>query len=129
MFITCVCSLGFPLFSCVYFRTPDNEDLFKDSQTVYATLKSISTTLARVCTCKETSDRTGEIECNYGTFKDCKFKVGKQFHCIINPSGSRRRKRDLTHFKYITDYVSEVEPKKELHLVNFRHLYILVSYW
>ncbi|XP_056007282.1 uncharacterized protein LOC125666050 [Ostrea edulis] len=108
-------------------QTPDNEDLFKDSQTVYATLKSISTTLARVCTCKETSDRTGEIECNYGTFKDCKFKVGKQFHCIINPSGSRRRKRDLTHFKYITDYVSEVEPKKELHLARYKRQAIDVT--
>ncbi|XP_061176970.1 uncharacterized protein LOC133185680 [Saccostrea echinata] len=63
---------------------------------MYKGLKSISHTLTRVCNC---TNATGEwkISCNYGTHKDCKFNTGKQFFCVLNQEGSRRRKRDLTY--------------------------------
>lgn len=52
-----------------------------------------------VCTCKKHSSTTGDIECNYGTYKNCKFVVGKPFHCILNPEGQLRRKRDLRYLE------------------------------
>lgn len=52
-----------------------------------------------VCTCKKHSSTAGDIECNYGTYKNCKFVVGKPFHCILNPEGQLRRKRDLRHLE------------------------------
>lgn len=66
-------------------------------QNTYVKLKSISEVLDRVCVCK--NDQSGAIECNYGTYKNCKFVVGKPFHCIINPKGQLRRKRDVRHLK------------------------------
>ena len=68
---------------------------------MYSNLNSISTVLDRVCTCKKTGEnaRSGDIECNYGTYKNCKFRVGKQYHCILNPEGQLRRKRDLRHMQ------------------------------
>lgn len=52
-----------------------------------------------VCTCKKHNSTAGDIECNYGTYKNCKFVVGKPFHCILNPEGQLRRKRDLRHLE------------------------------
>ena len=68
---------------------------------MYSNLNSISTVLDRVCTCKKKDEnaRSGDIECNYGTYKNCKFRVGKQYHCILNPEGQLRRKRDLRHIE------------------------------
>lgn len=62
---------------------------------------SISGVLDRVCTCKKdsTNETTGKIECTYGTYKDCKFVGGKKFHCILNPEGQLRRKRDVRHLE------------------------------
>lgn len=59
---------------------------------------SISGVLDRVCTC----DKTGTIDCTYGTYKNCKFVVGKKFHCILNPEGQLRRKRDVRHLEKIS---------------------------
>lgn len=56
----------------------------------------------RVCTCTK---ETGTIKCNYGTYKDCKYTIGKQYHCIINPEGQLRRKRDLRHLESISKSV------------------------
>lgn len=81
-------------------RVKGNEvDLF--DSTSYNNLESISEVLDRVCTCKRHSPtaRTGDIECNYGTYQNCKFVVGKQYHCILNPEGQLRRKRDLRHLE------------------------------
>lgn len=71
---------------------------------------SVSGVLDRVCTCNKdnTNDTTGKIECTYGTYKDCKFVVGKKFHCILNPEGQLRRKRDVRHLEKI---VSNTETK------------------
>ena len=83
-----------------FFRVNENEfNLF--DHTVYSNLKSISTVLDRVCTSKKNNgiDPPGDIECSYGTFKNCKFRVGKQYHCILNPEGQLRRKRDLSHMQ------------------------------
>lgn len=86
-------------------RVKDNElDLFDDNH--YANLKPISEVFVRVCTCKEKEvideqDETHVIECNYGTYKNCKFVGGKQYYCILNPEGQLRRKRDLRHLESI----------------------------
>lgn len=68
----------------------------------YNNLRSISEVLDYVCTCKTEYDGDGnlirkDIECNYGTHQNCKFVVGKQYFCIINPEGQLRRKRDVRH--------------------------------
>lgn len=69
----------------------------------YAKLRSISEVLDYVCTCKtEYNNFTiikKDIECNYGTYQNCKFIVGKQYFCIINPEGQLRRKRDVRHLE------------------------------
>lgn len=71
--------------------------LFDDNN--YANLKSISEVLDRVCMCKKDSKDdqpvTHRIECNYGTYKNCKFVIGKPYFCILNPEGQLRRKRDV----------------------------------
>lgn len=92
-------------------------NLFDES--TYENLKSISEVYDQVCSC-ETIAGTNEkkIECSYGTFKTCKFFVGKQFHCILNPEGQSRRKRDLRH---IGSLMSKYEVKFEL----FQYIYIL----
>lgn len=79
-------------------------DLFDHNS--YDSLVSISGVLDRVCTCEKDSanERTGKIECTYGTYKDCKFVVGKKFHCILNPEGQLRRKRDVRHLEKIVAY-------------------------
>ena len=86
---------------CHFFsRVKDNEiNLFDNN--MYSNLNSISTVLDRICTCKKgnANDKSGNIECNYGTYKDCKFRVGKQYHCILNPEGQLRKKRDLRHMQ------------------------------
>ena len=84
-----------------FFRVNGNVDLF--DHTVNLNLNSISTVLDRVCLCKRNTQNgiSGEIECNYGTYNNCKFRVGKQYHCILNPEGQLRRKRDLRHMKSI----------------------------
>lgn len=75
-------------------------DLFHENR--YSTLKSISTVLERVCECKRhNAGIGGDIECNYGTYKSCKFVLGKQYHCILNPDGQLRRKRDIRHLQSI----------------------------
>lgn len=65
---------------------------------------SISGVLDRVCTCNRNgaNDGTGTIECTYGTYKDCKFSIGKKFYCILNPEGQLRRKRDVRHLEKIS---------------------------
>lgn len=86
----------------IYFidRVTDNGlDLFHKNR--YSTLKSISTVLERVCECKRYGTGMGDIECNYGTYKSCKFVVGKQYQCILNPDGQLRRKRDIRHLQSI----------------------------
>lgn len=87
----------------VYFidRVTDSGlDLFHENR--YRTLKSISTVLDRVCECKRHDGSiSGDIECTYGTYKSCKFVVGKQYHCILNPDGQLRRKRDIRHLQSI----------------------------
>lgn len=87
----------------VYFidRVTDSGlDLFHENR--YRTLKSISTVLDRVCECKRHDGGiSGDIECTYGTYKSCKFVVGKQYHCILNPDGQLRRKRDIRHLQSI----------------------------
>lgn len=71
--------------------------LFDDNN--YANLKPISEVLDRVCMCKKDSKDdqpvTHRIECNYGTYKNCKFVIGKPYFCILNPEGQLRRKRDV----------------------------------
>lgn len=88
---------SFILFSLFPFlRVKGNElDLFDPNS--YNNLDSISEVLDLVCTCKRHGPNapTGDIECNYGTYKNCKFVVGKPFYCILNPEGQLRRKRDL----------------------------------
>lgn len=81
----------------------DELDLFDDNH--YANLKSISEVLDQVCMCKKIDKDDGSvthrIECNYGTYKNCKFVVGKQYYCILNPEGQLRRKRDVRHLESI----------------------------
>ena len=60
-----------------------------------------------MCTCDK---ETEKIECNYGTFENCKFRVGKQFYCILNPQGQLRRKRDL---RYLESLMSDTTPSYE----------------
>lgn len=56
-----------------------------------------------VCTCKTEYNNITitkkDIECNYGTHQNCKFIVGKQYFCIINPEEQLRRKRDVHHLE------------------------------
>lgn len=87
-------------------RVTDNGlDLFHENR--YSTLKSISTVLERVCECKRHDEGFGgDIECNYGTYKSCKFVVGKQYQCILNPDGQLRRKRDIRHLQSIVSSTS-----------------------
>lgn len=99
-------------------RVTDNGlDLFHENR--YSTLKSISTVLERVCECKRHGEGIGgDIECNYGTYKSCKFVVGKQYQCILNPDGQLRRKRDIRHLQSIVsstsnNYRSTFEVSKE----------------
>lgn len=40
-----------------------------------------------VCICKKYNLIVGDIECNYGIYKNCKFVVGKLFYCILNLEG------------------------------------------
>lgn len=77
-------------------------DLFDHSS--YHNLLSISGVMDRVCTCNrnEENDEIGTIECTYGTHKDCKFVIGKNYHCILNPEGQLRRKRDIHHLEKIS---------------------------
>lgn len=82
----------------IFFRVTGNElDLFNEN--TYNNLPSISEKLDLVCTCKKQTSTAGNIECTYGTYKNCKFVVGKPFHCILNPEGQLRRKRDLSHLE------------------------------
>lgn len=63
-------------------RVTDNGlDLFHENR--YSTLKSISTVL-----------------------ESCKFVVGKQYQCILNPDGQLRRKRDIRHLQSIVTSTS-----------------------
>nr|XP_022310403.1 uncharacterized protein LOC111115834 isoform X2 [Crassostrea virginica] len=80
-------------------RVKNNElNLFDES--TYGNLESISHVYERVCSCKKIADdKPADIECNYGTYKNCKFVVGKKFHCMLNPEGHLRRKRDLRHIE------------------------------
>lgn len=94
----------FLLFFSFNFRVKANDlNLFNDSH--YAYLKSISEVLDKVCMCKKIVEDDGIVthrtECNFGTYKDCKFVVGKQYFCILNPEGQLRRKRDLRHLESI----------------------------
>ena len=106
-----------PLFS----RVKDNEvDLF--DYNVYSNLNSISTVLDRVCTCKQKDARSRDIECNYGTYKNCKFRVGKQYHCILNPEGQLRRKRDLRHMQsLISNVVTGLTRNQPVHNMLVRY--------
>nr|XP_034320108.1 uncharacterized protein LOC117687527 isoform X18 [Crassostrea gigas] len=88
----------------------------------YNNLRSISEVLDYVCTCKTEYDRFGnlirkDIECNYGTHQNCKFVVGKQYFCIINPEGQLRRKRDVRH---LNSLFSNSQTEVELDLVEKR---------
>lgn len=85
----------------------------------YNNLRSISEVLDYVCTCKTEYDGNDkiirkDIECNYGTHQNCKFVVGKQYFCIINPEGQLRRKRDVRH---LNSLFSNSQNKVELDLV------------
>lgn len=96
-------SAWFYLFTYLIFRVNDtSEDLF--DQNVYDNLESISGVMDRVCSCKkeDRNSHTGTIECSYGTYRDCKYTIGKQLHCILNPEGQLRRKRDLRHLEYMS---------------------------
>lgn len=80
----------------IVFRVNGTErDLFDEN--TYVNLKSISEVMDRVCSCVRNGQngRTSYIQCNYGTYKNCKYAVGKPFHCSLNPNGQLRRKRDL----------------------------------
>uniref|UniRef100_A0A8W8NV44 VWFD domain-containing protein n=1 Tax=Magallana gigas TaxID=29159 RepID=A0A8W8NV44_MAGGI len=94
-------------------RVTENElDLFDHDS--YHSLPSISEKMDLVCTCKKHNSTAGDIECNYGTYKNCKFVVGKPFHCILNPEGQLRRKRDLRHLEtMLTNSQIENKPYQE----------------
>lgn len=85
----------------------------------YNNLRSISEVFDYVCTCKTKYDGDDrlirkDIECNYGTHQNCKFVVGKQYFCIINPEGQLRRKRDIRH---LNSLFSNSQNEVELDLV------------
>nr|XP_022312815.1 uncharacterized protein LOC111117870 isoform X2 [Crassostrea virginica] len=102
-------------------RVKNNElNLFDES--TYRNLESISNVYERVCSCKKIADdKPATIECNYGTYKNCKFVVGKKFHCMLNPEGQLRRKRDLRHiesllsnsYERFESKLEEWRPKRE----------------
>lgn len=99
------------MFTYLLFRVNDtSEDLF--DQNVYSNLESISGVLDRVCSCikDDSKSHTGTIECSYGTYRDCEYTIGKQLHCILNPEGQLRRKRDLRHLEYMS-YSAELDIK------------------
>lgn len=102
-------------------------NLFDDNH--YANLKSISEVLDKVCMCKkivkDDGNVTHRIECNYGTYKDCKFVVGKQYYCILNPEGQLRRKRDLRHLESIFSKSKNVNgPDLTVSLLPFFFIYM-----
>lgn len=86
-------------------------NLFDDSN--YENLKSISEVLDRVCICKsedkDNKNATYKIECNYGTYQNCKFVVGKPYRCILNPEGQLRRKRDVRRLELMFFKSHDVE--------------------
>lgn len=86
-------------------------NLFDDNN--YKNLKSISEVLDRVCMCKsedkDGKNATYKIECNYGTYKNCKFVVGKPYFCILNPEGQLRRKRDVRRLESMFSKSRDVE--------------------
>lgn len=113
------------------FRVKANDlNLFDDNH--YANLKSISEVLDKVCMCKKIVNDDGivthRIECNYGTYKDCKFVVGKQYYCILNPEGQLRRKRDLRHLESIFSKSKNVNgPDQTVSLLPFLNGLIILS--
>ncbi|XP_062607422.1 von Willebrand factor D and EGF domain-containing protein-like, partial [Saccostrea cucullata] len=74
------------------------ENLLIEDQNVFSRLKSISTTMTRVCKCDNSTGQYKTV-CNYGNVIDCKFTVGKRYHCLTHPETVRRRKRDLKHLQ------------------------------
>lgn len=101
--LLCIVCFSFILFFFFPFLRVKGTELDLFDPNSYNTLDSISEVLDLVCTCQRhgPNDRTGDIECNYGTYKNCKFVVGKPFYCILNPEGQLRRKRDLRHLESI----------------------------
>ncbi|XP_062609644.1 uncharacterized protein LOC134271468 [Saccostrea cucullata] len=75
-----------------------NGDINLFDNSVYGSLKSITTVFDRVCRCNKNNK---VINCSYGNYKDCKFAVGKRHYCIVNHHIQSRRKRDLHHLKSI----------------------------
>lgn len=88
-------------YAFIYVYRVKNNELYLFDPNSYDSLMSIAGVLDRVCTCKRngTYNPTGKIECTYGTYKECKFVVGKKFHCFLNPDGQLRRKRDVHHLE------------------------------
>lgn len=89
---------------CIKFKSicrvgNSNVDLFDDS--IYSSLKSISSVYNRVCLCEKNSGGTKNTQhdCSYGTYKNCKFNIGKEYKCILHPEGRLRRKRDIEYLR------------------------------
>lgn len=102
-----------------------NNELNLFDESTYRNLESISNVYERVCSCKKIADdKPATIECNYGTYKNCKFVVGKKFHCMLNAEGQLRRKRDLRHIESLmTKPFNGNESEYEVRSGIFQYLY------
>uniref|UniRef100_K1QCJ6 Uncharacterized protein n=1 Tax=Magallana gigas TaxID=29159 RepID=K1QCJ6_MAGGI len=68
-----------------------SDDLLANSQTVFDSLTPLSSYLHKLCTCDK--DKT---LCSYKQYTECKTNVrGREYHCVLHSSSSRRKKRDL----------------------------------
>lgn len=103
-----------------------NNELNLFDESTYRNLESISNVYERVCSCKKIADdKPANIECNYGTYKNCKFVVGKKFHCMLNPEGQLRRKRDLRHIEsLLSNSYERFESKLEVRPIMVYYLNI-----
>ena len=67
------------------------EDLLAYSQAVYDQLTPLSSSIQKLCACKN-----GKTICSYKQYNECKTKTrGKVYHCVLHSSS--RKKRDLHH--------------------------------
>lgn len=119
MYLKLFMSFNRCLFIIILFNRVKDHQLNLFDYHYYNNLRSISEVLDYVCTCKTEYDRFGnlirkDIECNYGTHQNCKFVVGKQYFCIINPEGQLRRKREVRH---LNSLFSNSQTEVELDLV------------